>query len=116
MYEEYARLRDALGVTDYYVGKTLSIPSTSLSQWKLGKRKLSMENLRKLATFFGVSLEQLMGEAPMEEAVTSAHAIADRLANVSDEAVQIALLYDRADERSKAITRLALDFTPAACL
>ena len=110
MYENYAKLRDALGVTDYFIGKELGIPDSSMSNWKHGKGKLRIENLRKIATFFGVSLDQLMGDAPMDEIVESVHAAADRLADVSDEAIQIARLYDRADDKSRAITRIALDY------
>ena len=108
MYEEYARLRDALGVTDYYIGKELGIPSTSISNWKLGKRRLSIDNLRKLARYFNVSLEQLLGESSIEDAVESAHDIAGRYRGISDEAAQIALLYDKADDRVKDIVHSIL--------
>ena len=110
MYEEYARLRDAIGATDYSIGKALNIPFSSLSHWKLGKRKLSMENMRKLASYFDVSIEQLLGDDPLDDAVEDVRSLADRLIDVSDEAVQIARLYDRADAKSRAITRLALDY------
>ena len=108
---------DALGVTDYYIGKTLNIPSASLSNWKQGKRGLGKENLRKIASFFDVPLEQLTGEAPLDEsAVMSVRSMAERYAVVSDEALEIAMLYDRTDHKNRQLIRIILDYpTAKAC-
>lgn len=62
MYEIYARLRDAKGVTDYEVAKATGIAPSVISEWKKGKYNLKVDKLVKIAAYFGVTLDDLMKE------------------------------------------------------
>lgn len=64
MYKKYLQLLEERGVTTYQVCKETHIPESTISMW--GKRatefpdkepKLSMDNVAKIAKFFGVPIE-----------------------------------------------------------
>ncbi len=57
MYEVYAKLRDAKGVSDYQVAIDTGIPKSTLSDWKLSKSNPKADKLLKLAKYFGVPVE-----------------------------------------------------------
>ena len=54
MYEEYARIRDKLGLTDYDVAKACGISQASLSRWKTGKSSPSKKTRLKICNVLGV--------------------------------------------------------------
>lgn len=69
MYEKYLTLLEEKGVTTYQVCKATGIPESTISMW--GRRtaespdkepKLSMDNVVKLAKYFGVPIEFFVGE------------------------------------------------------
>ena len=61
MYHIYEKLRDARGVTDYRVAKDTGLSSSTLADWKTGRHAPSLETLRKLAKYFGVTVDFLIG-------------------------------------------------------
>ena len=61
MYENYARLRDSRGLTDYRVCKETGIAPGSMSDWKHGRYKPNLGSLLKIADLFGVTLDELVG-------------------------------------------------------
>lgn len=60
MYEIYAKLRDAKGVTDYRVSKDTGIPQAALSDWKHGKYTPKADKIVTLADYFNVPVEDLL--------------------------------------------------------
>lgn len=56
-YEIYARMRDARGVSDYAVAKATGIDPATISGWKMGKYTPKLDKLKKIADYFGVSVE-----------------------------------------------------------
>ena len=60
MYENYAKIRDSKGLTDYQVCKETGIRSSTISEMKTGKHKPSIATIHRLADFFGVSVDYLM--------------------------------------------------------
>ena len=69
MYEKYLKLLGEKGVTTYQVCKETGIPESTISMW--GKRsketpdkepKLGIDNMVKLAKYFGVSIEYFVEE------------------------------------------------------
>lgn len=62
MYEVYAKLRDAKGLTDYAVGKATGIASSSMSDWKAGRSNPKVDKLFRIARLLGVTIEDLMTE------------------------------------------------------
>ena len=68
MWEVFERLCKAHGVTPYRVSEATGIKTSSLSGWKAGRYNLKTEKLKKIADYFGVSIEYLMtGEEPEEK-------------------------------------------------
>lgn len=61
MYEDYAKIRDAKGYSDYGVAKGTGISAGIISDWKKGRYNLKAEKLAKIAEFLGVSVDQLIG-------------------------------------------------------
>lgn len=60
MYEIFSQLLQKFGVTAYKVSKATGISQSSLSDWKLGKVTPKTDNMKKIADYFGVSVEYLM--------------------------------------------------------
>lgn len=62
MYENYARLRDERGLTDYRVAQDTGISASTLSEWKAGTYRPKIDKLIKIARLFNVPLESLLDE------------------------------------------------------
>lgn len=62
MYEKYAQLRDARGLSDYAVAKQTGIATATLSCWKSGEYVPKVDKLLALANFFGVSVEFFLND------------------------------------------------------
>ena len=56
-YEVYARMREARGVSDYAVCVATGIDPSTVSNWKTGKYTPKLDKLKKIADYFGVSVE-----------------------------------------------------------
>lgn len=67
MYEIFAQLLQERGVTAYQVSKATGVAQSSLSDWKSGKSKPKYEKLKKIADYFGVSIDYLLGEEQKEK-------------------------------------------------
>ena len=61
-YENYRRIRDRENLTDYKVSKDTGIPQACLSDWKRDLYTPKTDKLVKLATYFGVSIEELIAD------------------------------------------------------
>lgn len=59
MYENYCKLRDARGLKDATVAKEAGITKSTFSDWKIGRSRPKDAKLKKIANFFGVSVEKL---------------------------------------------------------
>lgn len=57
MYGIYVSLRDAKGVTDYEVAKQTGITKSTFSEWKKGTYTPKIDKLKKIADYFGVTLD-----------------------------------------------------------
>ena len=60
-------LRELKGLTKIECAKKIGIAPSTLSQYELGKRKVNSEWLPKIADFFGVSAEYLLGMREYEK-------------------------------------------------
>lgn len=67
MYEIFETLLAERGVTAYQVAKATGISTGSLSDWKNGRSSPKVEKLQKIATYFGVSVDYLLGNERKEE-------------------------------------------------
>lgn len=67
MYEIFSKLLQKYGVTPYKVSKETGISQSTLSDWKRGISTPKTDNMKKIADYFGVSVEYLMtGEEKSE--------------------------------------------------
>lgn len=48
-----------------FVAVTLGVAAPSVSNWESGKTQPTPENLRRLASLFGVTVDYLLGDEPM---------------------------------------------------
>ena len=72
MYQIFAKLLEEKGVTPYQVSKATGVAQSSLSDWKNGKSKPKFEKMKKIADYFGVSVEYLMyGEEGNQQELSS---------------------------------------------
>lgn len=68
MYEIFEQLLQKYGVSAYKVSKSTGVTQSTLSDWKRGRSTPKSENMKKLADYFGVSIDYLMtGKEPEEK-------------------------------------------------
>ena len=60
MYEIFEQLLQKYGLTAYKVSKETGITQSTLSDWKRGRSTPKTENMKKIADYFGVSVDYLM--------------------------------------------------------
>ena len=62
MYSVFVELMQERGVTPYQVSKATGIAQSTLSGWKISNRQPQTRTLKKLADYFGVSVQYLEGK------------------------------------------------------
>ena len=68
MYEKFHTLLLKNNVTPYKVAKQTGVTQTALSNWKTGRSTPTIKTLKKIADYFGVSVDYLMtGETSAEK-------------------------------------------------
>lgn len=60
MYEVFEQLLQKFGVTTYQVSKATGISQSTFSSWKTRRNLLSGDKAKKIADYFGVSVDYLM--------------------------------------------------------
>lgn len=61
MYEIFEELLKTKGVSAYKVSQEAKVPQSTLSDWKRGRSVPKLDKLQKIADYFGVSVDYLMG-------------------------------------------------------
>ena len=80
MYYIFVELLQRNGVSTYQVSKATGIAQSVFSSWKNGIRKPKADNLKKIADYFGVSTDYLLGRdenAPPRESRSGAFIVLD---------------------------------------
>ena len=67
MYDIFEKLCAEKGVTPYRVCKETGLTTSTISNWKAGRYTPKTDKLQKIADFFKVSIEYLMGNEKKEE-------------------------------------------------
>ena len=60
MYEIFEQLLRQYGISAYKVAKETGVTQSTLSDWKRGRSTPKTENMKKIANYFGVSIDYLM--------------------------------------------------------
>ena len=94
-YDNFVALCASVNKTPAYVGRELGIDKSTISCWKARKTKPSDVNAKKIADYFGVTVEELMGKGikkdpiPKDGAVSSAkQKLLDALDGLSDSQIE----------------------------
>lgn len=64
MYEIYQKLLDMNGVKSADVARATGISNMTFSDWKNGKSTPKMDKIEKIAKYFGVTTDYMMGKKP----------------------------------------------------
>lgn len=62
MYEIYQKLLDVNGVKSADVARATGISNMTFSDWKKGKSTPKMDKIEKIAKYFGVTTDYMMGK------------------------------------------------------
>lgn len=94
-YDNFVALCASANKTPAHVGRELGIDKSTISCWKARKTNPSDVNAKKIANYFGVTVEELMGEGikkdliQKDEAVSSAkQKLLDALDGLSDSQIE----------------------------
>ena len=60
MYEKFKMLLEKKNITVYQVAKDTGIATSTLSEWKKGKYQPKIDKMKKLADYFGVSIDYFL--------------------------------------------------------
>jgi repressor LexA len=60
MYQKFEQLVKARGITTYRVAKDIGLAPTVFSDWKSGRSKPKVDKLKKIADYFGVTIEYFL--------------------------------------------------------
>ena len=66
-YDNFVALCASANKTPAYVGRELGIDKSTISCWKARKTNPSDVNAKKIANYFGVTVEELMGDGIKKE-------------------------------------------------
>lgn len=83
--QRLAELRKKKGFTQGELCEELGIKVNAYREWEMGRRRPELESLIKLAEYYGVSMDYLLG---LEHVTLAASQAGDPLADLSDEARQ----------------------------
>ena len=110
MYDIFVRLLAERGVTTADVCKATGISQSTLSNWKKRNNVLSPALLGKIADYFHVSLDYMMGK---EENPAAANTIFERqdIVKISDEAKHVAMIYDKLPPEVQKSIRTLLKYS-----
>ncbi len=72
MYEIFEQLLQKFGITAYKVSKATGVTQSTLSDWKRGRSTPKTDNMKKIADYFGVTVDYLMNgeEEPQKKEIT----------------------------------------------
>lgn len=63
MYDRFVQLLQEKGITAYRVSKDTGVTQTTLSDWKTGRATPKTATLQKIADYFDVSLDWIVGNS-----------------------------------------------------
>ncbi len=77
MYERFQTLLLKNNVTPYKVAKETGVTQTALSNWKTGRSTPTIKTLKKIADYFGVTVDYLMSDTGKEGLSVSSNIFQD---------------------------------------
>lgn len=83
--ERFKLLRLEINLSQHQLSAELNIPRTTISSWELGRRAPDLDMLIKLAAFFNVSTDYLLGNSDIKSAVAMEKINSDILSLIRDD-------------------------------
>lgn len=96
-YDNFVALCASVNKTPAYVGRELEIDKSTISCWKARKTKPSDVNAQKIADYFGVTVEELMGKGIKKERPAEG----GTLSGEDKEATELREIWNSADENER---------------
>lgn len=96
-YDNFVALCASVNKTPAYVGRELGIDKSTISCWKARKTKPSDVNAQKIADYFGVTVEELMGKGIKKERPADG----GTLSGEDKEAAELREIWNSADENER---------------
>lgn len=108
MYERFAGLCENANVTPYRVAKDCGFSNVTLSDWKNGKSRPKLDKLKKIAEYFGVSVDYFSEDKEKMFSDDNAHLVA--LLRNDAEMTAALLKYVKMTEQKKKQVREYIEF------
>lgn len=106
-YDNFVALCASANKTPAHVGRELGIDKSTISCWKARKTNPSDVNAKKIANYFGVTVEELMGEGIKKERPADGEAPdQDKLLEIVRDSQDMSFLLKVMDEVNKSIQKL----------
>ena len=105
MNNRLAQLRDEKGLSQTQLGKIVNAAQNTVSQWELGTRGISSEMLIRLADFYTVSIDYLLGRTENRTGTQ-----ANTRPHVTSDEIELIKKYRSLDEDGKGAVKNTLDF------
>lgn len=96
-YDNFVALCASVNKTPAYVGRELEIDKSTISCWKARKTKPSDVNAQKIADYFGVTVEELIGKGIKKERPAEG----GTLSGEDKEAAELREIWNSADENER---------------
>ena len=77
------RLRKQHGMNQTEAGAIVGVPKTTYATWEQGRSLPDVENLYKLAQFYGVSMDEIYGVVTVEQTTFDSAELASRLSAIA---------------------------------
>lgn len=103
-YDNFVALCASVNKTPAYVGRELGIDKSTISCWKARKTKPSDVNAQKIADYFGVTVEELMGKGIKKERHADGEAL---IRDLPEDIQQIIRICMNRPELASALLNLA---------
>lgn len=103
-YDNFVALCASVNKTPAYVGRELGIDKSTISCWKARKTKPSDVNAQKIADYFGVTVEELMGKGIKKEHPADGEAL---IRDLPEDIQQIIRICMNRPELASALLNLA---------
>ena len=103
-YDNFVALCASVNKTPAYVGRDLGIDKSTISCWKARKTKPSDVNAQKIADYFGVTVEELMGKVIKKERPADGEAL---IRDLPEDIQQIIRICMNRPELASALLNLA---------
>lgn len=103
-YDNFVALCASVNKTPAYVGRELGIDKSTISCWKARKTKPSDVNAQKIADYFGVTVEELMGKGIKKERPADCEAL---IRDLPEDIQQIIRICMNRPELASALLNLA---------